>query len=246
MSLAFVDALLALAFPTGPPPWLDRLVDRELAARLLPDFKLNPVLPRDRALPCRIALSDKDEIGRWESLILESFPLRRTQAFVALSPPGARRMVDTDGATAELYLDDLQAVPHALPSPTRDPLMCLTLTLPGGGRTSITRHGAPPLEIAPPALHDAIRRLPGGVWGVRWKRDAVVSAVWVSEARWRGDTVAKTAAFEAGFPDQPRFAEVRALAAAHDLVAYPDAVELGVAGAVDLTVGFVPDRGHTG
>lgn len=240
MSLAFVDALISLAFPAGLPLWLDRLVDRELVARLLPDFKLNPVLPRDSALPLRVALSDKDEVSRWERLVLEAFPLRRTQAFAELSPPGARRMIDTDGATAELYLDDLQAVRHALPSPTDDPLMCLTLTLPGGGRTAITRHDAPPVALVP-ALGDAIDRLPGGVWGVRWRRGAVLSAVWVSEARWRGDTEAKTAAFDAAFPDHPRFAAIRALAAAHGLVAYPDAVELGVDGRVDLTVGFVPD-----
>ncbi|TNF34716.1 MAG: hypothetical protein EP329_06935 [Deltaproteobacteria bacterium] len=239
MSRAFVDALLALAFPDGVAPWLDALVDRDLCGRLLADFKLNPVLPRDPGRPCRVALSDQGEPERWERLVLAAFPLRRTEVFAALSPPGARRMVDTDGETAELYLDDLQAVAHALPSPTADPLMCLTLTLPGGGRTSITRHGAPPLAAAPPALHDAIRRLPGGVWGLRWKRDAVVSAVWVSEARWRGDHVEKTAAFAAAFPAQPRFAEVRALAAAHALVAYPDAVELHVDGRVDLTVGFL-------
>jgi len=239
VSRRFVDALLAFAFPDGAPPWLDRLVDRELVARHLADFKLNPVLPRDPTLPCRLALSDQGEVERWERGILAAFPGRRAQVFAALSPAGARRMIDTDGVTAELYLDDLQAVPHELPSPTDDPLMCLTLSLPAGGRTSITRHDAPPLEAVTPALADRVRRLPGGVWGLRWRRDAIVSALWISEARWRGDHADKTSAFEAAFPDQPRLAELRALAAEHALVAYPDAVELHADGRVDLTVGFL-------
>lgn len=241
---AFVDALLAFVFPGGVPAWVDRLVDREVVARRLEDFKLNPVLPvDDAARPARIALSDGDEAAGWEAAVVEGLGDPRVGAFLGLAPRGTRRMIDTDGACSELYLDDLQDVAHGLVSPTVDPLMCWTLSLPRGERAVFTRHVSPPWARVCDALAGRIDALmeqgATGIWGVRWRDGAPKSVLWVSEARWRGDHEAKTEVFEAALGRPARWRAMRELAARHGLVAYPDAVELGVRGEVDLTVGFL-------
>lgn len=240
----FVDALLAFVFPGGVPAWVDRLVDRRVVSRRLEDFKLNPVLPvEDAARPARIALSDGDEPDRWEAAVLEGLGDARVAPFLGLAPRGTRRMIDTDGASSELYLDDLQDVEHGLASPTVDPLMCWTLSLPRGCRAVFTRHVTPPWARVCEGLAGGIDALmehgATGIWGVRWRDAAPTGVLWVSEARWRGDHEAKIEVFEAALGRPARWRSIRELAAAHRLVAYPDAVELGVGGEIDLTVGFL-------
>lgn len=214
---AVVDAVLAVVFPRGIPARIAPLLDREAAARGLDRFKLGPVLAL-RGGPHRLTISDGGEAtADWIARVERAWPDAGAAAF--LSAPAERRMVDTDGVRGVLYLDDLGGE-----------VMCRTLAT-DGERTVLARC---PVERLPAF---ATPRFPGGFWAVRRRGDEATGALWVSESLHRG-TAEASAALVDDLGGGDAWGALREAARAHGFTAYPDGIELGADGRVDVTVGF--------
>ncbi len=249
MSAAAVTALLEAAFNGEIPRRIGALIDPEVAGPLLADFKVGPVLPcGDPDRPVRIAISDQGETERWSEVVRKTWSHAMTEEWLTMAA-GRRMMVDTDGSgSAEIYLDDLQdhpLLPHAQamqPPGDDSAVMCISVKVPSGTTSCITRHTSPPFQYLLGGLSEAVADLVDqgaeGLWGIRWRRGHPVSVVWVTEARWRNNAAAVTS-IAAGLALPPTWdACVQAMA---DLgcVAYPDAVEIYPNGTADLTVGVL-------
>jgi hypothetical protein len=157
--------------------------------------------------------------------------------------PRARRMVDTDGHLARLYLDDLQELEAPPRGPNGAELLCISRIHPAGPTSQITRHSEDPTSILRPPWTQRLQECQDqgmrGLWGIRWsmgESPQVLSLLWINEARWSG-CVEPSAQQEDDRAD-PRWLHCRELAAHHGLVAYPDAIELGRDGSKELTVGL--------
>ncbi|MFO0570920.1 MAG: NAD(P)/FAD-dependent oxidoreductase [Polyangiaceae bacterium] len=229
-----VDDVVKAVFPAGLPARLEPVLDPARSARALEDFKLNPVL-RLPSGPHRLALSDAtEEASAWIERVTRAFPEAGVREFFAEEPNAARRMLDTDGDSAVFYLDDLH-------TQGRSETMCLTLGT-DGRRSRITR----PTTFDDAALPDPVcsRRaelvalgLTGGFWAMRSEGDAVVSAIWISESRYRKNADA-TAKLVDALGGGPVWERCRTAARTRGLTAYPDAIEI-FADHVEVTIGFV-------
>jgi len=247
MSEAAVSALLEAAFDGDVPARISAMVDRGVAGPLIEDFKVGPVLPFGGSTrPVRVTVSDQGEPDRWADTVRATWRHPVVEEWLSLGE-GCRRMLDTDGGRlAELYLDDLQDHP-ALPRaeamrPPEDPapVMCLTVKVPSGITSCITRHETPPFHYLVGGLAEAVADLVDqgaeGIWGLRWRGERVSSVVWITEARWR-NTAAAACAIADGLGPPPRWAALLTALAAVGFEAYPDAIELFPDGTSDLTVG---------
>jgi len=251
-----VDAALRAVWPGGLPPRLDALVDRALCGARWADFKLGPILPLGGPpRPPRLALADAGEPEAWAAAVRAGWPA--AAAFVGEGPPGARRMLDSDGGeSAEVLLDDLQEVAHGFgAAPGGRVLMARALRLPSGDETRWSRHpdGIADVEGLPAAALGWARGLraagAAGLWAVRWRGDAPVGLLWVSESRWRGDAAATAALVDGGAGGSPAdgaWARLGAVMRARGWQVYPDSLEWRGDGGVDCTVGFVPVAGPAG
>ena len=249
--MSVTQEMIEAALPGGVPPRIQAMIQHDVADGLLEDFKVGPILPfgtKDR--PVRVAISDQGESAQWTEAVRRHWSGARPDDFLALAAPGVRRMIDTDGsAKAEIYLDDLQdhsalsAAELLRPPGDAGPAMCLTVTVPSGTRSLITRHETPPflhlLGTLAESVADLVDQGAEGLWGLRWRMGAVVSVVWVTEARWRGTAdVATDIALGLGAPDAwHRCIDVLN---AHGRVGYPDAIELLADGSADVTLGVLP------
>ncbi len=223
------QTLIGIAYPQSLPPGLDGLVNATLSDRLLEDFKFGVVLSFD-GRPTRLAISDEGEPGEWLAWIRSHWGERAVE-FANSGPVGCRRMIDTDGVHARIFLDDLQD--HGSEE------MCRILSLPDGTVSRYTRHEQAPLGRMPPEVRRTAERLTGGVWGLLWTDQACTGALWISESRWRGDVHRTTSMVETVFTPPKEWYRCRDALAQHGWVMYPDAVELGANGEVDVTLGWV-------
>jgi hypothetical protein len=242
--------LLNAALPGGIPARIQSLIQPQLADTLIEDFKVGPIFGFCGAQrPVRVAVSDQDEPERWASTVRKQWPGQPMEQILALSGPGVRRMIDTDGSSrAEVYLDDLQdhaalAAAEALREPGDEgALMCLTTTLPSGTRSLVTRHAQPPfMHLLGPlaeSVADLVDQGAAGLWGLRWRMGLVVSVIWVSEARWTGTAeLANQIATDLGPP--PQWLVCQQLLSGHGLTGYPDAIELHIDETADVTMGVL-------
>jgi len=216
---ADLPALLAAAFGDAVP---DRV-----AALLPPDadpaaFDAGVVLSstgRHRAY-----IADTRDPAGWERGVRGAWP--GCGRLLAAAPPGVRRMVDTDGTWAEVYLDDLHAVRPDLG------LMCLAWS-PAARTLARIR---PVLELPPGfsalAPLATVGKLAARVGGGR------PHVLWVSEVRWSGARDAARAAAEAAVGLPAAFLHLEETLAG----VYIDALDIHADGAVDLTVGLLPAR----
>jgi hypothetical protein len=219
-----LDAILGAA--GLDTPGLRRLVRPAVAAPLLGEFKLGPILPTV-GTP-RLYLSWAGEKAAWLRRVRACFPGEAVDRFLAEVPAGCRRMVDTDGERAELYLDDLHQTGAAE--------MCRVLRWPELQRSVI---------VAAPALPDVLVPLLGpfvALGGMLAERvgDGGPRALWVSEARWT-DTVGQARAVlaqEHGLP--PAYVAVEAAAAAHGFRAYIDGIDAHD-GVLDVSLAFLDE-----
>jgi hypothetical protein len=234
-----VADLFALAFRGPVPPLLDALVDWPAAEADRLAFKACPIVVLHGEGPPRGYVADVGDAGFDERVARVLGP--GAIAFFA-EAPGARRMVDTDGVTATLFLDDLHASAARLDPHGGHEVMCATWRWPDGERTTITRHGPPPRRLLAPRwqrhVDDVHHAGLGGIWAVRWRGDEVASLLWVNDTRWRGDPEATARAIDA--LDDPLWTSLRERAGAEGLALYPDSVEIGPAGAWEITVGLAP------
>jgi hypothetical protein len=221
--------MLAAAFVDGLPTGLAGLVDLDLADRLLADFKLGIVLPFGGG-PTRLAVSDEGDPTGWVAWIHSRWGAV-ADTFLASGPPGCRRMVDTDGRTARLFLDDLHE--HGCPE------MCRMLALPSGGESHYTRHSSLPLVLLPRELRDTAQLLTGGLWGLCWDQDRCIGGLWISESRWRKDPERTAALVEQALDPPPPWGRCRDALAPLGWRLYPDAVELRKGNQIDVTLGWV-------
>ncbi|MFH2009450.1 MAG: hypothetical protein ABI333_22855 [bacterium] len=239
-----VDELLAVAWPEGLPGRWAPLVDRELCEALLRDFKLGVIFPfGGEVRPVRLALSAQGERERWEREVLRAWPSERLEGFLGQVPAETRLMVDSDGSErAVVYLDDLQEVEHELRAPSGMALMSATLGLPGDRLGVLTRHTEPPVERVTGSLRARLEELVGlgaeGLWSLRWEEGRVLSVLWISESRWRGNAEASRAVL-GGLGSSRAWAEALRVAERHGRLGYPDAVELLGSGGVDVTLGIL-------
>ena len=227
--MTLANTAIAAAFPSGAPDRLARLLDAELDPLA---FELGPILPlrgpKARLKP-RLFIADRPDPGRWQRAVLEAFPDPGLAAFLQGAPRGVRRMIDTDGIRADVYLDDLQL--HGLPQ------MCDVLAWPSGARSQITFISAVPDAFAvfgASRLQDA-----GGRLALRRGPSTIPHLLWITEARWRG-TVEATEATLAGWLGLPGGYRALADAAAplgHRI--YVDALDVSLDGCIDLTVGVL-------
>jgi hypothetical protein len=229
-----VDQVLRAVFGSEFPERLGPLLDRELAARLLEDFKLGPIFPLASARRPRIAISNQGEVARWRSCVLDAFPHPRLARFLDAVPPEARRMIDSDGESAIVYLDDMQDAGEGL--------MFLTLDPRSGRLGRGTRHSEPPRDLVAGVLADALTALLGrgaeGIWSVRYVQKKPVGLVFVSESRWRKNHAKVNAILDA-LGTHPGIEACRSAGSEAGFVAYPDALEALPDGSWDVTLGFV-------
>jgi hypothetical protein len=221
--------LLQAAFPQGLPPGLVGGVDLALAEPLLSEFKLGVVVPLGRG-GIRLAISDQGDPVAWQAWLVANWGVEVAR-FLDSGPTGCRKMVDTDGVTATIYLDDLQD--HGCQE------MCRILELPGGRRSHFTRHSSLPEVLLPRELRPVAAVLTGGIWGLRWCEDRCVGALWISESRWREDPGRTADLVERELSPPPIWARCRDALAPLGWRLYPDAIELGPRGQVDVTMGWV-------
>ncbi len=239
-----VDAVLAtVGWPAPSEPCVQHnaLVDRRLCAELLEDFKLGPIFPVHASRASRIAVSDQGEPERWRRAVLDAFPLPKLERFLDSVPPGTRRMIDTDGRTGVVYLDDLQDVDSGLADASGRPLMFLTFDTATEKLGSGTRHREPPKELLEGLLAERLDLLlragAVGLWSVRWEAKRPVGLVWISESRWRhnpgeASAVARQLGAHHGLEACARAAQAAGYSA------YPDAIEARADGSWDITLGF--------
>jgi len=249
MSAQAITALLEAAFGGDVPRRIAALIDPVVAGPLLADFKVGPVLPcGDTDRPVRVAVSDQGETTRWAEVVRKNWSHAMTEEWLNMAQ-GRRLMVDTDGSrAAEIYLDDLQdhpELPHAQamrPPGDSSEVMCISVKVPSGATSCITRHVDPPFACLLGGLSEAVADLVDqgaeGIWGIRWRRGLPVSVVWVTEARWRGNTT-QVNDIAAGLALPPSWEACRAAMASCGCVAYPDAIEIYPDGTADLTVGVL-------
>lgn len=243
-----LDAVLEEAFPEGLPQRLEVLVNRAIAEPLLADFKIGPIVAFGPVpAPTRLFISDQGESAQWERVVRAHWGGAFTDSFLRLAPDGVRRMLDSDGSSeAEIYLDDLQdhaameAATALIPPQCDAPAMCLTAYVESKKHSVVSRHTEWPNEVdgieAARSLRDA-----GGLWGLRWMDGALVSAVWVSEARWKNSATEANAVAEALGAPAEWHAMLDALQQA-GRVGYPDAIEFGVDGTIMVTLGVLPQK----
>lgn len=233
-----VEALWQAAFGTLPER-LVPLLRPGLGTDALIGFEASLVVPFTGG-PVRLAAADTGDPAAWSRAVLAGWPHRRLRKFLELAP-ASRRMIDTDGTGAEVFLDDLQQARATLPSPRGLRLMCLTLAIPSGEVMCITHHEKPPFDIlqggVSAALAELVDKGATGKWGVRWRGEQPVGFVWVSESRWRANAAATRAIVESYGPPAV-WERIRLAAESFGLAVYPDAVDVG-GGRFDVTVGVV-------
>lgn len=221
------------------PEGIAALIDEERTDTRLIDFEVGPIFPFDAERGPRVAMADGADPARWERVVRARWP--GVDGLLAQAPAGCRRMVDTDGREAVVYLDDLQV--QGVPSPDWLPhvLMCQTWSSADGAPGFLSRHDEDPRPLLSEALVRRAAALEGapGAWSVRWAERRPVSLLWISEARWRRNPdealerlarVGRSEAWEA----------TAAWLAERGMLAYPDAVEVFEDGRIDVTLGLLP------
>lgn len=229
--IAFEDRVPATVVGIWPGP----LADRHALA-----FKACPILPIGHDAPPRMYVSNgfEDDTG-FITRVAAAFHDPRIATFLGQLGPGARKIVDTDGISADCFLDDLQYVDHQLDVPEGLDLLASTLRVPDGWRTLLSRHGAAPVALldgAWAARLDAVHAAGlTGHWAIRWGPGGIASLLLVNEARWSGRAEASAQRLDA--LGDARWLACRARAHADGLAAYPDAIEVKDTG-WDVTVGL--------
>lgn len=204
--------LLEAAFPAGVP---------ELITDLLPSdwdpasFAAGPIFASDGS--ARFYVADAEDREGWTAAVLRAAP--GAADLLCAARPRTRRMVDSDGARVDVYLDDLHLSGHGS-------VMCEVHHHPSGARSRIVLVDSPAdLGVLRPAWgHGRFARRVGD-------RD---SLLWISEAKHTGraDEVEALARGMLTLPPgyhalKERMPEV-----------YIEGLELHPDGRIDLTPGF--------
>jgi len=231
-----VSDLLNAAFIENVPNDIARIVRIETCRPLLNQFKLGIILPWGKDAPVRVAWSAQQETARFREIVMSRHRDNSTLVeFIDDAPEACRRVLDTDGHSDHIFLDDLQA--HGEKDAT--------------GADRICRIWSPNSEIeeiiklsnsdTKPYLHRvsdrALMNL-GGIWAARKNRNDILSTLWISESKWRKNDRITREWVEASNPP-PAWGRIHDAFLRHRLRIYPDAVEFHADGRIDLTVGIL-------
>lgn len=220
-----IPRLLSAAFEGKVPTRVTALTAGVEAAELA-DFKLCPILATDDA-PVRLSVSDRAQRD-WPDRVGGLWPPLAT--FAHRRAP--RRMIDTDGRWAACFADELQLEGGTLMCRVRDT----------NGVTATYELVPAPHDGLPEPLQKPVARAlsvdSGGKWAVRLEHGRICAALWITEARWRGDLQAPARVMEAlGVPRL--WNPCAAVLEEHGWTAYPDTLEFRTGG-IDVTMAAVP------
>jgi cysteine desulfurase/selenocysteine lyase len=237
---ALVPELIALAFGGTLPPGVQAVLPPAGTDFLGLRYKAGPILRIGGNGETRAYVANSGEDAAFVDRIVSTHPHPEVRPFFERLGAEARKMVDTDGQIAQLFLDDLHDLDHGWQVPAGLVLMCDGLRVPDGLRTWLSRHDAPPVEHLDGPLLASVQRFCEagfrGRWGVRWREGGVYSVLYINEERWTGDPE-RSARLLDGL-DDPRWKALRQRARASGWGLYPDGVELHADGAIDVTVGI--------
>lgn len=246
MSSRLMTDLFALAFPEGLPGHLAQLIRMDDVERERLAFKAGPILTFD-ARPHRAYIANVAEEATFDARMASTLGRPDIATFFQQAPT-ARKMVDSDGEEAVLYLDDLHEADSELTAHDDHELMCATWNLSTDERTTLTRHGRPPRHLLPipwqRRVDDLLHAGLVGLWAVRWNDASVRSLLWVNDTRWRGDPEQTSAVIDR--TGDATWSAIRERTAAEGLLAYPDSIELLPDGRWDVTVGLLDPNAHPG
>lgn len=244
---SLVQESLLAAFEGTPNPVLLGLLDLEHAGAHLTQFSYGPVFSYDGTVCTpRLTVSDVGDSEGWLRRVKAQWSSAQVDAFLSRGPNGCRRMVDTDGETTLLYLDDLQDVTHRMESPLAGvPLLCASYAIGDGEETVMTRHEHFPesllLSHAPHLISLRNACDMEGVWGIRWQGGEAISLLCVTEVRTRSgvDRAIQAMAALPASDGQKGFCKVMR---SRELRPYPDSVEFFPSGRLDVTLGVLAPR----
>ncbi|MCB9680996.1 MAG: hypothetical protein H6733_05940 [Alphaproteobacteria bacterium] len=246
MSAGLLPDVLALACGAVPAP-IAAIADWSCAHARLDAFPAGPILVLDAPRPHRAFVASPAVPDGFAARVAHALRDPAVDTFLAQAPAGTRAMVDTDGTSAVVYLDDLHDVDHDLagarPADGHE-LLCATLSTPGHVRTTVTRHGPPPRHLLSSTwqrrVDDLLHAGLTGIWAVAWAEGAVRGVLWINDGRWRGTATRANRWLDARCAEHPDAAwpRIRARAARDGLQAFPDGIELTADGGLDVTVGF--------
>lgn|GEM_PF-5473759 len=225
------SALLGAAFPEPVPPRLRALLGAPGIAALA-RFKAGPIVGERT----RFFVADTGEAEAWSRRVEDAWP--GAGEFLGRAPRGTRRVVDSDGETATLYLDDLQDVDHALPTPAGMTAMALRLELATGRIETLTRHEG--LPALPAEWAQRAQRLAGlgDLWAVAWGPEGCCGLLVVNQERHRGLDPSGSMARVASLVDAERWGAVADVVRTAGLVPYADGVAIDRDGQVEATLGI--------
>ena len=222
-----------------PPAWVPDVPDRTLTA-----FSACPILVVREAQVVGHRVYGSTAMGRsrfaaWRRALC---PDHDADRWFNLVGPDVRRMMDTNGASHALYLDDLQDVTHERAAPPGHVLMCDILELPSHRHTTMTRHNHRPDTLISPAARAWFDRTGmDGLWSVRWHSSKPFSVICINEDRHQGTVRAASQRLQQWLTD-PGLHAAAELAAQRGLEVYPDAIEVHLDGQIDVTLGLAPRR----
>lgn len=222
--MGVVRELLTTAYAGSIPPLLAALLpdDARLDAEALA-FVAGPIVPMRGAAGVRGYVANPGQ---------PDFATRVAEVVGGdgfLLGPG-RRMVDVGPGTVTLFRDDLHLEDGGR-------VVAETLALPGGERGWLARPDAGERVDADLAAARAEAEALGldGLWLLASTGPRITHWLVVNEDRWRGSPEGAAARLDA--LGDPRWCALRAVARAHGLAAYPDAVEVSPDG-WHVTVGL--------
>lgn len=241
---ALLPELLALAFRGPCPAALAELIRPEAWEDHGLKFKGGPIFPMgEPEASGRFFWSGQGEEAWWRAQVTRLWPDPELERFLSLVPSHGRKMIEISRDDAVVYLDDLQELPHDLPSRAGAALMCMTYRPTSGRKEWITRHERPPMELLPEGLRRGVRALEGaglgGIWPVRWVGEDPVSIMCVNEDRYRGVSLEPAARAVSTLWKDRRWSAFLDVCEAHGVQGYPDAIEWRLDGTAEVTGGVM-------
>jgi|TARA_B110000495_G_C22933264_1_gene545667 hypothetical protein len=228
--------ILETVFLGRVPIAFTEMIDFGLADKLLSEFKMVIVLPLGKPQPVRVVWSDAGEPNRWQEKVT-SFLSAGSAGFLENGPARCRRVLDSDGSTGELFLDDLHYLPGSDPS-----TMCSIYNPGQDGCLSVRRVDSPVAFELPRELlfHRAFLQslAIGGMWAVRMdSAERLMSVLWVTEAKNKGNFKDVNAVVERNEPP-PQWGELNGMLSETPYEPFVDALEFFLDGRIDLSVAF--------
>ncbi len=226
---ARIDEVLRATFAGTVPDLVDRLVDRELAARFVDDTKVGFVFRLGDDEQPRIRLSIEHEKDRVVGLLGEAWG--DAGSFLG-DYPEAHALADVDGGGSVR----LMGVHVAQRDDGSFEVTGDLLQLPAGDRWTLTTYTSAPTDKLKGELKDRVAALvdagAAGQWHVRWSGDDVHSVLWVTERPW----TPVAAKIVEGLGGGPRLQSVRALLEHDGDEVDPYLVELYADGTTDVCI----------